>query len=427
VDKQTRGVTMDISRRAVITGLGAIAPNGADTNSFWQSTINGVSGIREVSSFDASDYPCRIAGEIVGFEPTKFMDRKTARQTTRFVHLGTASAVLALQDASLWKSNIVPERTAVVFGIACPPIKEVADHVASFQKHRFDEPGLHKLSAEDSHSISATISTILGTKCVSMTITTRCTAGLNAIGLGCELIRRREADVVISGGTDAPISPFSFAVFCSSGLLTRHNFPPEKASRPFDGKRDGGVLSEGAGCLILESMAHAINRKARIYGEVAGFVTLTDGKEEFGLNGEAPAVATFSSMITSALASAGISGEDVDYICAHAPSDPFLDRVESLAVKHALGRLAYRIPISSIKSMIGNPVAAAGVLQAIASLLAMRDGVIPPTINYEYPEPECDLDYVPNVPRHNKVNVAVVNSHGLGGNYSVLVVRRLAQ
>ncbi len=418
---------MDASRRVVITGLGAIAPNGPDTESFWESTVNGVSGVREVTSFDASDYPCRVAGEVVDFEPSKFLDSKATRQTTRFVHLGAASAVMALEDAGLPKRAVVPERRAVIFGIACPPIKEVAKYVMAFQKYGFGNSRLHKISAEDNHSITAMVSAITGAKGLSMTITTRCTAGLNAVGLGWKLIRQKEADVAICGGADAPISPYSFAVFCSSGLLTRQNSAPEKASRPFDSKRDGGVLSEGAGCVILEPLGRALERKARIYGEVASFVTVSDAGEDSGSDGEGHAVDTFSSIMMSALGAARLTGEDVDYICAHAPSDPVLDRVESLAVKQAFGKRAYRIPISSIKSEIGNPVAAAGVLQGIASLLAMRDGVIPPTINYEHPEPECDLDYVPNRLRHNPVEVAIVNSHGLGGNYSVLVLKKYAR
>jgi 3-oxoacyl-[acyl-carrier-protein] synthase II len=415
---------MDASKRVVITGLGAIAPNGSDTESFWSSTLKGVSGIREVKSFDTSGYPCHIAGEVLDFCPEKLMGAKLAHQTTRFTHLGAGAALMALHDAGLANGKINPEETAVIFGIACPPIKEVADHVADFQKYGFRKSGLHKLSAEDSHSAAAIISAIAGTKGFSLTITTRCTAGLNSVGMGCELIRQGQAEVVICGGADAPVSPYSYAVFCSSGLLSRRSSSPHKASRPFDAKRDGGVLSEGAGSMVLESLRHALERKVRIYGEVAGYAMLTDGAEAWNSDSKELSVVTFSSLMTSALARAGIGAEDVDYICAHAPSDPLLDKVETLAVKAAFGKSAYRIPISSIKSEIGNPVAAAGVLQGIVSLLAMRDGVIPPTINYEYPDPECDLDCVPNELRRNPVDIAVVNSHGLGGNYSVLVLKR---
>jgi 3-oxoacyl-[acyl-carrier-protein] synthase II len=417
-----RGVAMDASRRVVITGLGAIAANGADTTSFWNSVLNGVSGIRKIRSFDVSDYPCQIGGEAVDFKPEDFVDVRTLRRTGRAVHLAVASVRMALQDSHLDKGSV---DGPVIYGVGCPQIDVIADDVDLFRNDGLKRLEPHKLSAEDTYSVANAIRELVGTKTLAVVIASGCTAGLNAIGLGEERIRNGQANTVICGSADAPLSAFSYAVFCASQIMTKNNSDPRRASRPFDLQRDGGVLAEGAGAVILESLEHALSRRAPIYGEVLGFSSVTQETRGGGNKRSETAARNASARgMALAMSDARVSGEDIDYVSAHAPSDRDFDRIETEAIKAVFGDRAYRVPVSSIKSCIGNPIAAAGVLQTVATLLAMRDGKIPPTINYEHPDPACDLDYVPNRWRYNHVDVALVNSHGLGGTYSSLVLGR---
>jgi len=413
---------MDASTKAVITGVGAIAPNGAETATFWDSVLNGVSGIRRIRSFDVSGYPCRIGGEAIDLVPLEFVDSRTLRRTGRAVHLAVASVRLALQDAALDKGLSNGADAAVIFGVGCPPIDVIEEDVNVFLKEGLGRIEPHRLSAEDTYSAAMAIGKVAGTKELAVVVASGCTAGLNAIGLAVERIRSGQAKTVICGSADAPLSPFSYAVFCASGILSKRNSDPEKASRPFDLQRDGGVVSEGAGALILESLENASARGARIYGEVLGFASVTEEQHAKGNSPETEARQAFARCMALAMADARVSPEDIDYISAHAPSDPHFDRIETDAIKVVFGDRSYRIPVSSIKSCIGNPIAAAGVLQTIAALLSIRDGKIPPTINYEHPDPACDLDYVPNKWRYNHIDVALVNSHGLGGTYSSLVI-----
>jgi 3-oxoacyl-[acyl-carrier-protein] synthase II len=411
-------------RRVVVTGLGAVAPNGSDTESFWKATVNGVSGIKKLESFDTEDYPCKIGGEALDFHAEKFLDRRTIRRTGRTAHLAVASVRLALQDSKLDSEHIGSRNVVVVFGAGCPPIDVIATDVEKFQREgpRSIEP--FKLSAEDTNSVAAAIRESIGATEMAITVASGCTAGLNAIGLAAERIRSGQAKIAVCGSADAPLSPFSFAVFCASGMVSRRNSDPRKASRPFDSKRDGGVVSEGAGALILEPLKDALARGSKIYGEILGFASVTEKPRNHGEPSEEEARRAFVRSMVGCLSEAGISPEDVDYICAHAPSDIHGDRIETEAIKTVFGQWSHRVPVSSIKSCIGNPVAAAGVLQTIATLLAIRDLKIPPTINYEFPDSACDLDYVPNTWRYNRVDKGLINSHGMGGTYSSLLVGR---
>ncbi len=415
---------MDRSRRVVITGLGAIAPNGSDTEVFWESTVKGVSGIREIKSFDTSEYPCRIGGEVVDFKPQEYVDARTLKRTGRAVHLAVASVRLALLDSGQDREPLNGADAAVIYGMGCPQIDVIAGDVAIFRTEgpRRIEP--YKLSAEDTYSLAAAIKEVAGTKELAIVVASGCTAGLNAVGLAAEKIRNGQAKTVVCGSADAPLSPFSYAVFCASGMMSKRNADPRKASRPFDLKRDGGVLAEGAGTLILESLEGALARGARVYGEILGFAGVTQGTANQGTTQEAASRQAFMRAMGLAMSEAKVSAEDIDYISAHAPSDPQGDRIETDAIKAVFGARSYRVPVSSIKSCIGNPIAAGGALQTIATLLAIRDGKIPPTINYEYPDSGCDLDYVPNSWRYNQVDIALVNSHGMGGTYASLVIRR---
>jgi 3-oxoacyl-[acyl-carrier-protein] synthase II len=312
----------------------------------------------------------------------------------------------------------------VIYGVGCPQIDVIADDVDMFRKEGLDKIGPHRLSAEDTYSVVSAIREVVGTKTLAVVVASGCTAGLNAVGMAMDRIRSGQANTVICGSTDAPLSAFSYAVFCASHIMSKRNSDPEKASRPFDRGRDGGVLSEGAAALILESPENALRRRAHVYGEVLGFASTTEEPNTKGKEREAAPREALARCMALAMNDARISGEDIDYISAHAPSDPQFDRIETEAIKAVLGDRAYRIPVSSIKSCIGNPIAAAGVLQTVATLLSMRDGRVPPTINYEHMDPACDLDCVPNTWRYNQVDVALINSHGLGGTYSSLVVGR---
>ncbi len=410
--------------RVVVTGVGAVAPNGSDTESFWNSVLNGVSGIRRISSFDPSGYPCQIAGEVVDFKPEEFLDERTLRRTGRLVHLGVASACLAWRDSGLGDLASNGADAAVIYGAGCPPIDVIARDVEAFGKDgpRRIEP--FKLSAEDPYSVAGCIRKVIRASKLAFVVVSGCTAGLNAIGLAAENIRNGRTRIGVCGSADAPLSPFSYGVFCASGIMSKRNSDPERASRPFDLKRDGGVLSEGAGTLVLESLESALARGARIYGEILGFASATERNQDSMPRAESASREAFARSMGLAMSEANVSPEDIDYISAHAPSDPLGDLTETESIKAVFGPHSYRVAVSSIKSCIGNPVAAAGTLQTIASLLAMRDGKIPPTINYEYPDAGCDLDYVANAFRYSRVSVALVNSHGMGGTYSSLIVGR---
>lgn len=415
---------MEHSSRVVVTGLGAVAPNGSDTESFWKATVNGVSGIRRIESFDVSDYPCKIGGEVRAFNPGDFMSPKMLRRTGRTVHLAVAAVRLGLRHSGLDNADLDSDGAVVFFGAGCPAIDTIAADVDRFRQEgpRGLEP--FRLSAEDTNSIAAAVREAVGGSDLAMVVASGCTAGLHAVALASERIRMGQSNVAICGSADAPLSPFSYAVFSASGMMSKRNSDPERASRPFDLKRDGGVLSEGAGALILESLEHALKRGATIYGEVVGFGGVTERPRNHGELPSTVAKEAFARSMMGALSTAHISPGDVDYISAHAPSDQECDRVETEAIKAVFGEWARRVPISSIKSCIGNPISAAGALQAIAALLAMRDGKIPPTINYEYPDSACDLDYVPNSCRYNQVTIALINSHGMGGSYASLVLRK---
>jgi 3-oxoacyl-[acyl-carrier-protein] synthase II len=410
------------SRRVVITGLGAVAPNGSDTESFWSSTVKGVSGIRELKSFDTSDYPCRIAGEVVDLRPEEFMDRRTLQRTSRAVHLALASLHLSLRDSKLDLSPSSKSEAAVIYGVGCPLMDVIEPDVDAIRTERPRRIPPYKISADQVHSVAGAIKKVLGTDKSAFVVSSGCASGLESIGLAAEKIRMGQVDTVICGSTDAPLSPSTYGVFCASGIVSKRNSDPRKASRPFDAKRDGGVLSEGAGTLVLESLESALARGARIYGEILGFASVTEETNNQRACPEDASRQAFVRCMSLAMSEARVSPEDIDYICAHAPSDPQGDRIETEAIKTVFGVRSYRIPVSSIKSCIGNPVAAAGALQTIATSLAMRDGMVPPTINYEYPDPACDLDYVPNTCRRNEIDTALINSHGIGGTYSSLIV-----
>jgi 3-oxoacyl-[acyl-carrier-protein] synthase II len=410
-------------RRVVATGIGVVSPNGIGKEKFWNAVLMGESGIGPLTLIDSSKYPSRIAGEVNDFDPLDYLDFRVVKRTGRAVHLGLAATKLALEDAGIGQENLDKDNTELIMGVGCPSIDSIGDTYETYMTRGPDKIHPYALFAGSIHMPTSSICNELGLKAASITLSTRCTAGLNAIGYAYEKIRNGGTDTVLTGGFDAPITGLLFAAFCRSGLLSTYDGDPTKASRPFDRLRDGGVLSEGAAVIILEELGYAQRNGRRIYGEVVGFGNTGERFDNAESNGTRPHDRMVLAMRRS-LADANTPAEEVDYLCAHAPSDPLLDKMETDAVKEVFGEHAYSMPISSIKSTVGNPVAAAAPMQAVASLLALQDQRIPPTINYEHYDPECDLDYVPNELRYNSLSDVIVNSHGFGGNCSALVVRK---
>jgi beta-ketoacyl-acyl-carrier-protein synthase II len=411
--------------RVVITGLGAISPLGSSVDKLWQGYSQGRSGIRRITQFDASDMPCQIAGEIPDFDPHDYLERKEARRIPRSAQIAWAAAIQAVADAGLPDTMPDGERSGVIFGTAIGGVDRVD---AGLQVYRTQ--GLRRVNPFTLPSGIPNLAAFLIARhfqCLgpNATITTACATGTQAIGEAAELIRRGSVDVVITGGTEALISEIAIGGFSvMRALPVNYNDNPEAASRPFDAKREGFVFSEGAGALILERLEHAQARGARIYAEVAGHASSADAYHVAAPDpeGRGPARA-----MRWSLQDAGIAPEQVDYINAHGSSTPLNDVSETKAIKTVFAEHAYQLAVSSTKSMIGHPMGAAGTLEAIACILAIVHALIPPTINYEYPDPECDLDYVPNQARQRQVDVAMSNSFGLGGQNACLVLKKFEE
>jgi 3-oxoacyl-[acyl-carrier-protein] synthase II len=417
-------MTNSVNRpRVVITGLGAISPLGSSVAQLWEGWLQGKSGIRRITQFDASPFPCQIAGEIPDFVPENYLERKEARRIPRSAQIALASAMQAVKDAGLPETMPDGERAGVVFGTAIGGI-DLADEGIQVLRTQglsrvnpFTLPGgIPNLSAY----LIARQFQCLGPNC---TIATACATGTQAVGEATEYIRRGIADVVITGGTEAVIKDFAIAGFCSMRALpTNYNDHPEAASRPFDARREGFIFSEGAAALVLESQEHAQRRGARIYAEVAGHASSADA---FHIAQPDPEARGPIRAMRWALQDAGLAPEAVDYINAHGTSTMLNDLTETKAIKAVFGEHAYRLAISSTKSMIGHAMGASGSLEALASALVITHGWLPPTINYEYPDPECDLDFVPNYARQLSVNVTMSNSFGLGGQNACLILRKI--
>lgn len=407
--------------RVVITGMGVVSPLGNTIEEFWQGLISGKSGIGPITQFDASDFPCQIAGEVKDFKPLDYMDRTEVRRTPRSTHLAVAAARMAIADASLPEVMPEPERSGVFFGTGVAGIERImtAYHALETRGHARMNP--FHLPSGIPNMPAAQIAMEFQCLGPNNTTTTACSAGTQAIGEGAEYIRRGAADIVLAGGAEAIVSELVIGAFSVMRALPfDYNKNPEAASRPFDQGRQGFVLSEGAAVVILESLEHAVGRGARIYAEVLGQASSSDGHHMIALNpdGLGPARA-----MRWALADSGIEPEDVDYINAHGTSTPLNDVTETKAVKMVFGESAYDIPISSTKSMTGHAMGATGALETVACTLAIVNNVIPPTINYTTPDPECDLNYVPNEAIQKEVNVALSNSFGLGGQNACIVLR----
>ncbi len=409
-------------RRVVVTGMGAITPIGTGLEAFWDGLVAGRSGVGPITQFDASEFETRIAAEVHDFDPTAYMDRKEARRMDRFAQFAVAATALALKDAGLdGLQGVDPERVGVLIGSGIGGIKTLEEQARILVEKgpRRVSPFLVPMMIPD--IASGQVSILFGAKGHNACSVAACASGANSIGDAFRVIQSGMADVMITGGTEAAITPLAMAGFCAAGALSTRNEEPEKASRPFDKERDGFVMGEGAGILILEALESARRRGARIYAELVGYASTGDA---YHITAPDPTGEGAARAMRMALADAGVKPEEVGYINAHGTSTQYNDKFETLSIKLVFGEHAHRIPVSSNKSMVGHLLGAAGGVEAIATALALYHGVLPPTINYEHPDPECDLDYIPNEARHQQVEVAISNSFGFGGHNAVLVFRR---
>lgn len=408
-------------RRVLITGLGTLNPLGHDPETTWAAVRAGRSGIGPITLFDASDFATRIAGEVKGFDPVALFGRKEARRMARMTQLALAAADQGLADAGLRDGTSDRDRLGVVVGSgmgALDPVAEAAETLAARGPGRVSPFFVPMMLAD---TPAAVISISFGLTGPNLAVYTACATGNNAIGEAAAMIRRGAADVMVAGGTEACILPLALAGFGAMGAISTRNDSPERASRPFDAGRDGFIVSEGAAVLVLEEREQALARGARVYGELLGYGTSADAYH-ITMPGEAGEGAAAS--MRAALDDAGLSPADVDYINAHGTSTPLNDRAETAAIKRVFGERAHGVAVSSTKSMTGHLLGAGGALEAILCLLALRDGVIPPTINYDQPDPACDLDYVPNAARPAALRVVMSNAFGLGGHNATIVLGR---
>jgi 3-oxoacyl-[acyl-carrier-protein] synthase II len=407
------------ARRVVITGLGAVAPNGIGIEAFWRGLVSGVPAIRRISTFDTSRNECTIAAE-VDFTPRDFFSAKRTRELWRFSQFAVAAALLATRDARLTVERSLADRIAVCFGTSVGGLGNIEQLHQGFLDRGPSRELFPVVVGCAPHTATSQIAIELGTTGPTVTVSSNCCTGLDAIQAGWGQIVSGRVEIAVAGGAEAPLSPFTFSAFEALGLLSKRNDDPSRASRPYDALRDGLVLGEGGGAVIMEELSFAKDRGARIYAEVAGFAAAGEGTDMRKSDATGSALA---SAITRALASARLTPDEVDYVNAHGSSLPDYDVCDTNAFKEAFGRAAYSIPVSSIKSMLGQAVSASGAFQAIASCLSIRDGLVPPTTNQEVLDPQCDLDYVPNKSRSCRVRNVLMNAHGIGGGFSVLVLK----
>src|SRR5437868_2351751 len=427
-------------RRVVVTGLGVVAPNGIGKEAFWSACLQGRSGVGPIRSFDASGHPVKIAAEVNGFDPKLFLphaQRKSLKIMGRAMRFAVGAAGLAVEDCGLSADWAVPERVGVVMGTGLVPVDlpEITPALveASTPQGQLQTTVLGQRGGSAlfplwilkylPYMVAAHISMALNAQGPNSTITTACAAGTQAVGEGFRLIARDDADIVLAGGADSRIDPLLMLAYTALGALSTGERPATEVSRPFDGRRDGFVLGEGAGVLVLEELEHAKRRGATIYAEVLGLGSSFDA---YAVTKPDPEARGAARAITEALREARVDPVDVDYINAHGTSTRLNDQMETIAVKRVFGEGARALPLSSIKSMVGHLIGAAGAVEAAALALTLKDGILPPTINQTHPDPACDLDYVPNTARDYPVRTAMPTIFGFGGQNAALVMRRLS-
>jgi 3-oxoacyl-[acyl-carrier-protein] synthase II len=405
----------------VVTGLGALTPIGNTTDEFWSGLTEGRSGIGPITRFDSTGYPTRIAGEVKGFDELKYVDKKEARRLDPYLKYALACSVMAVEDAGVGTGKVDATRFGVLIGSGIGGITTLLDGQDTLRVRGPDRTSPFLIPMLIVNMAAGLVSMRFGAKGPNSAVVTACATGNHALGDAMRIIQRGEADVMIAGGAEAIIVPLTMAGFCAMKAMSTRNDEPEKASRPFDLNRDGFVCGEGGGVVILEALEHALRRDARIYAEIIGYGMTADAHHMTAPDPDGDGAAR---AMQSALDDAGLAASDVGYINAHGTSTQYNDRFETLAIKRVFGDHARRVAVSSTKSMTGHLLGAAGGIEAIATVLALHRGVLPPTINYETPDPECDLDYVPNQARKQDVEFALSNAFGFGGTNATLAFRR---
>ncbi|WP_366921622.1 beta-ketoacyl-ACP synthase II [Metallumcola ferriviriculae] len=410
-----------MKHRVVVTGMGPITPVGSGKDNFWNNLLVGQSGVDHITRFDASDLPTRIAGEVKDFDPKDYFDRKEARRMDRFTQFAVAGTRMAVKDSGIDLDSEDMDQVGVIFGSGIGGMQTFEE-----QTKVLIEKGAHRVSPffvpmMIGNMAAGQISIDTGARGPNLTVVNACATGTNAIGEAYKLLQRGAAQVVITGGSEASVTPLAFAGFCAMRAMTTDNDDPQRASRPFDKTRNGFVLSEGTGVLILETLEHAQQREANIYAEVVGYGCTADAHH---ITAPAPEGTGAAKAMNMALKDANLFPEDVDYINAHGTSTELNDKFESMAIKKVFGDNAKKLAISSTKSMTGHLLGAAGAIEAIILAMAITNSKVPPTINYHNPDPECDLDYVANECRELDVSVALSNSLGFGGHNATIIFKK---
>lgn len=405
-------------RRVVITGLGVVSPLGCNLDLFWQRIKSGKSGIRRVQQFDVSLHPSQIAGEVVEFDVDSFMSKKAQRRTDPYGHFAVAAGKLAMTDSGLDAATEDVERAGVIVGSGIGGLQTFQTQYSIIKEKGPDKCSPFTIPQMISNITSGLLAIEYGFRGPNYSVVSACATALHAIGDSMRIIQRGDADIMIAGGSDASVCEMGFAGFCALRALSRRNDEPERASRPFDAERDGFIMAEGAAVLILEDYEHARKRGARIYCELAGYGATCDAFHETAPRADGSGAGRGMQL---AMKDAGLTGDDIDYINAHGTSTNLNDKSETLAIKFALGdERAHKIMVSSSKSMLGHMLGAAGGIESAICALAIKNGIVPPTINYENPDPECDLDYVPNTAREKKLGAVLNNALGFGGHNATL-------
>ncbi|GHH98484.1 beta-ketoacyl-ACP synthase II [Neobacillus kokaensis] len=407
-------------RRVVVTGVGAVTPLGNDVETTWKGILAGKSGVGPLTRLNADDYPAKVAAEVKDFDPEVFMERKDARKMDRFTQYAVAGAIMAVKDSNLTINEENSHRVGVWIGSGIGGMETFEQQFEIFQKRGYKRVSPFFVPMLIPDMATGQVSITLGARGFNSCTVTACATGTNSIGDAFKVIQRGDADVMVTGGAEAPITRMSVAGFCANTALST-NPDPQTASRPFDKNRDGFVIGEGAGIVVLEELEHALARGAKIYAEIVGYGATGDA---YHITAPAPGGEGGARAMKMAIEDAGLTPEEIDYINAHGTSTDYNDKFETLAVKEVFGEHAYKTAMSSTKSMTGHLLGAAGGVEAIFTVLAMRDSMLPPTINYETPDPDCDLDYVTNTARSKEINAAMSNSLGFGGHNATIVFKK---
>jgi len=411
-------------RRVVITGIGLVSPLGVGREKNWKHLLSGKNGIGHISKFDTSGFSSKIAGEVKDFDPLDFIERKQARKMDPFIQYAVAAAHLAVEDSSVKLALLEGDRTGVYVGSGIGGIGSIEKNHKILLDKGPTRVSPFFLIATIINEASGQISIKYRTTGPNLANATACSTSTHSVGDSFRIIARGEADIMLAGGAEAPVTPLGVAGFCSMRALSVRNDEPHKASRPFDAYRDGFVISEGAAVLVLEELGKALKREANIYAEIVGYGTSGDA---YHASAPSPDGSGACHAMKGALEDAGIDQNEIEYINAHGTSTPWNDKIETLAIKKVFGKKAYKIAVNSTKSMTGHLLGAAGALETGITALCLKNQILPPTINYEKPDPECDLDYVPNKARPSEINYALSNSFGFGGTNGSLLLKRFKE